>query len=362
MDQSSPPPWRDCDPSAYQALYPEFHLPLQFRLLKVKSGYEKHPISCELTTASLSSPPVFHAISYAWGARKFDHQIKLHDCTIWTTRSVSQALKRVRGKWQSKLIWIDALCINQKDTAERSHQVRQMKQIFEAAKRVLVYLGIDHLPAATLPNALKQMIDCFKAFRWRTHWNHPNTDSIQLKGIPPADDGVWVAFRGALCQQWWQRVWIIQEAVVSRDLTFLIGDADVPFDMLLQAYDACLTLGMPLFQARYFTPERQDQILHAGQILHAVDQRGAGRKFFAAADLIEILDAFRDLQASDPRDHCYALLGLSREHELPTLLPDYGKNAQLMLTQYAAYMVERGHGHKVFWSNYSPVLDGSLPS
>jgi hypothetical protein len=39
--------------------------------------------------------------------------------------------------------WYDALCINQADLAERSHQVGIMRQIYEKADRVVIWLGVE---------------------------------------------------------------------------------------------------------------------------------------------------------------------------------------------------------------------------
>jgi hypothetical protein len=47
-------------------------------------------------------------------------------------------------------LWIDALCINQDDTQERSNQVSNMREIYHRAKRVVVWLDGDdqELPTA----------------------------------------------------------------------------------------------------------------------------------------------------------------------------------------------------------------------
>jgi hypothetical protein len=61
------------------------------------------------------------------------------------TYSLTGALRQFRAKafeWGCPLVlWTDAVCINQLDTAERSQQVTMMQTVYEAAGSVLVWLG-----------------------------------------------------------------------------------------------------------------------------------------------------------------------------------------------------------------------------
>lgn len=51
---------------------------------------------------------------------------------------------------KQRTLWIDALCINQKDNHEKSQQVRMMYQLYKQASRVVIWLGAEdaHIPAA----------------------------------------------------------------------------------------------------------------------------------------------------------------------------------------------------------------------
>ena len=44
------------------------------------------------------------------------------------------------------LVRVDTLCINQDDNEERSHQVRQMRQIYSRAKEVLLWVADSRMP------------------------------------------------------------------------------------------------------------------------------------------------------------------------------------------------------------------------
>lgn len=49
----------------------------------------------------------------------------------------------MRYSHRSRVLWIDALCINQKDVTERGHQVGIMHEIYRNTQKNLIWLGHD---------------------------------------------------------------------------------------------------------------------------------------------------------------------------------------------------------------------------
>lgn len=60
------------------------------------------------------------------------------------------ALQQVRMSDKARLIWIDAISINQRDGNEKGHQVQEMAKVFRSAHRVLASLGPDAYDAEFL--------------------------------------------------------------------------------------------------------------------------------------------------------------------------------------------------------------------
>jgi hypothetical protein len=87
-------------------------------------------------------------------------------------------------------IWVDAICINQADNAEEAHQVAAMGDVYSCADRVLVWLG------------------------------------------EAADDPVWKAVLLLYSRAWFQRLCIVQEAVLARECVFLYGRRRVAWDVM----------------------------------------------------------------------------------------------------------------------------------
>ena len=82
---------------------------------------------CEIIHIDLDNCPQYEAISYAWGDLTGSTPIFIGDRQmIFVTEAVSQIIWRLRPPSGFRDIWIDQLCINQHDLAERSQQVRGM--------------------------------------------------------------------------------------------------------------------------------------------------------------------------------------------------------------------------------------------
>ncbi|KAH8722981.1 heterokaryon incompatibility, partial [Phaeosphaeriaceae sp. PMI808] len=99
-------------------------------------------ICCELITISLDGiEGRFDALSYSWGSSTGRDMIMINGANVPVTMNLNAALRRVRNTERTKLLWVDALCINQTDIDEKNVQVMRMKKIYTESSRVLVWLG-----------------------------------------------------------------------------------------------------------------------------------------------------------------------------------------------------------------------------
>ncbi|KAE9365790.1 hypothetical protein N431DRAFT_562510 [Stipitochalara longipes BDJ] len=120
------------------------------RLLTIHPADPSNPsvINCSLHQASLDDPPEYHALSYAWKDDSVDDPSNDSQCIIVDGRSLivgcnlgaALQARRVRNDGHIP-IWIDAICINQEDLSEKSHQILRMRQIYAQSSLVTVWLG-----------------------------------------------------------------------------------------------------------------------------------------------------------------------------------------------------------------------------
>ncbi|KAK7955320.1 hypothetical protein PG988_016014 [Apiospora saccharicola] len=121
----------------------------QIRLLELASRNSTPFITCHLAIVDLEDNPKYEALSYVWGStRKEDMKEARLDgaaCTV-ITKNLRDALTTLRNKDKTRVLWVDAICINQLDHQERAHQVGIMDIIYASAFEVLIWLNIARLP------------------------------------------------------------------------------------------------------------------------------------------------------------------------------------------------------------------------
>jgi len=113
----------------------------EFRVLDLHPGPFQSNISCSIRKISLETKPQYEALSYTWGNPRHLKWISIGEFDHPITASLELALQYLRNQNSARTLWADAICINQMDPEERSHQVEQMRAIYQSASTVLVWLG-----------------------------------------------------------------------------------------------------------------------------------------------------------------------------------------------------------------------------
>lgn len=116
------------------------------RLLRLlPSSDEISRIECQLITLPLlgsGSTHPYEALSYVWGPEDNNQLISIDGSKeLLVTANLHVALLHLRHCFLERILWIDAICINQKDNDEKGQQVRSMANIYARASRVIVWLG-----------------------------------------------------------------------------------------------------------------------------------------------------------------------------------------------------------------------------
>jgi hypothetical protein len=102
---------------------------------------EQFPVDFHQLFPVYSQYAEYEALSYVWGDKRMRRNIIVNGCCFEVTSNLHAALLRLRSRSRSRLLWIDAICINQADFEERAAQVERMATIYALAECVLVWLG-----------------------------------------------------------------------------------------------------------------------------------------------------------------------------------------------------------------------------
>ncbi|KAF2030173.1 HET-domain-containing protein, partial [Setomelanomma holmii] len=113
------------------------------RVVELLPREQDAPVTCRLTECYGATFDDLEAFSYVWGAPVLTEPwlTVVTDAVISLTENLSHALQALRYQHQSRYLWVDAICINQLDTTEKSHQVQNIGRIYEHASTVIVWLG-----------------------------------------------------------------------------------------------------------------------------------------------------------------------------------------------------------------------------
>jgi len=327
----------------------------------------------EMVHVDLDTAPPFEAISYAWGSPARTHSIRLINNggvprSLLLTSSIAEALPYLLSASLYGRLWIDQLCINQDSVEERNHQVTLMGAVYSGAKRTLLWTGgfsplfanrgrDYYLVDRDLINF--ELSDCPKRFlRERTLSKLPAwLVSMFLERsagsylYSPSDAEHFVEF---FSRPWFKRAWVVQEAVLAKEPIWLAGDTQLQLPDVTNALVAgehwpayaphSVDCAVSLPELSRSTNTVMQQIL----LLRVLRPVYGGR--IVPRDVPEFLNIMATCQATDPRDHVYAFLGLGMGDIMP-LGPDYSLDTSTVFTQ-AALVVINGTGELLIFEHF----------
>lgn len=194
----------------------------EIRLLTLLSSGKDSIVRCSLEHASLINPPEFCALSYCWGDATNTTEIIINDNSVQVTTNLESALRHLRAKNLSTL-WVDAVCINQKDKAEKNQQLLWMGAIYRRAQEVHAWVGEEGEDfRRAFPLGDNEGEDLKEVFPWplaepeSKQWNEERSTAL-------------VTF---LSRPYWTRVWVIQELALSQTAIIHCGPHNMDWEKL----------------------------------------------------------------------------------------------------------------------------------
>lgn len=332
------------------------HLPYRYQTLQHNDSIrilvlhpsltDSDPIICTMQYARLSDAAHrYEALSYTWGDTTQQQEIQFNTGRrkLRVGKHCCDALRRLRQGYSDRLLWVDAICINQEDLAERAHQVRLMGSVFSCAFGVVVFLGeqvtncralFDELAAAD--ELLRVGQDCCR----------PSPSDIIVQELEKLFE-----------LPWFKRVWVLQEVCAKKSVTIMYGSAIALFEAVTKLYFGyCSTTRV----TRTIWPLPLEWVL-----------RPPEESWAPQVNLWQRLFESRRCLATDPRDRVFALLSLTgrRQSELNSLI-DYTHSLEDCFTQVATFLVPVlglrllsaiRHPHEMEMPSWVPDWSQNLP-
>ena len=212
------------------------------RLLSIKSGTGKEGVEVTLETYELDSNTQFTALSYVWGDVIPPHWIVCNGHQVPITRSLWGVLSQLRKQQFHCLLWVDAICINQKDEKEKGSQVAMMRDIYKRAVNVIFWLGEQERYDE---DAVHLMRSFFEKHPNRSDLEQHRVKTLEELGLPANNDG-WCGWASLFSRPWFGRVWIVQEFLNAKNSVFLSGALQIRTELLVYcgfATGVCAAIG-----------------------------------------------------------------------------------------------------------------------
>jgi hypothetical protein len=366
------------DDKAFLPLNPELK---EIRCVILLPGSGDDPIECELVYTNIDKDSVdripYVALSYCWGDVEDTVEILLHSSSsndvcserqepvhapFRITHNLFIALQALRNA-NRQYLWIDALCINQQDPREKTHQVQLMGEIYSSADRVVAWLGpedmhsrflmrlwrkhfkplIDGRPNVARPRTFEDLVigdthpvweSVVKDKMLRQLWSESDKGTLGTSSPESCTIAFLDALKAVFDRPWWNRIWVVQEALLAprhgrtgRKVEFRMGN-----DRLL----------WPEMRELLMILRQMPRSSKCGRICNAQtawwcfidsDLLPSSLVVFESFEIVALMRFTMEFHASDPRDRLFALLSLASDTkdclwQEPLIRPDYTKSAK----------------------------------
>jgi hypothetical protein len=313
----------------------------EIRVLRLHEAvFRSDAVVVDLVTINIrdANRPNFGALSYHWGELVFDHAIVCSGKQLSVNASLHACLRRHRSDWFEKpeFLWVDAICINQKDTNELNQQLPLIGDIYRGALTVFIdfgdvqrewYVGYDlmlriHVIRKMLNERVEDLVD----------------GGLQERvGLPLFSHVSWHNFAVIFSSPWLQRTWTIQEVVLAKEIRCRYGRFNFEWDAMVSISHLMGLQGRHVIMN--LLGQQMVGMLNLDRILRIRLEFQAGR-----LTPMQLLWRTRDCKVSNPRDKVVGLLGML----MPTLTRykfelDYTWPTEKIFYHFAKYVLRNFH-------------------
>jgi hypothetical protein len=286
------------------------------------------------------------------------------------TANLAAGLRQLRFLDRNRRLWVDAICINQKDNDEKGPQVALMAQVFRNAECVLVWLGVGN---SAIYEAIEFMNDAANdskiygvqpelTFAANVTTRPNNEEGQALTELSNRTDPTHLGlFFG---QAWFRRLWIVQEFVLASKFALYNGTSTL--------YEQAFTTALAIFfrMNRILGRDLVDHevLVAVGSLIHTRDRFPSRSGEESLLLLYDVVETHGDRECTNDLDLIYGVLGLSTPYQDIELEIDYNIDMEDLFISFARKYLDRGYleafprGNQVEeWSRVTSGLPSWVP-
>lgn len=359
------------------------------RLLTVKHDVSdmSDRIAIELRAYELEQAPQYFTLSYTWG-RPAEHfpmswdtddscrSIVVNGKAFDVRPNLFHALACLRNHWQGQVtIWIDAICINQKDLIERESQIQQMGKIYSGTIVTLAWLGPPDCTSADAIHKAKAIAASWKSKTTELRTPHlvdsnpqAYADCVSADFANENDVKLWHYISYLLSRFWWERGWVAQEVGLSPRTMLFSGPWIIDWTLVaivlraVEQHLRCLhKLPNPASRRLMLTLRGLDRCLQGcRRFLEAHAYYEQRTKAGYSPEMLVVLAILRSRQTTDAKDKVFAGLGLITSSVV--IKPDYSRSVQSIYLDAARHCITSANKLEILGCCQYPTRVKDLPS
>lgn len=324
------------------------------RILSLLPGEWASPIRCKMETKSLDEKPEYCGLSYVWGDEEKKEEIYVDDVDVHVTTNLKLALLYLREKRTGPLrLWVDALCINQNDNSEKTHQIQLMGRIYSECLKVRIWLGCNPPKSSSIqaasqaddqdPFALLGHFYHNKHLRELPCFHRDNNTQIYSFQSGTTFDREYTALCNIISSPWWSRLWTVQEAILPPRAVLAFGTQAWAWTTLVQATANCRKHWWGCCrEASQALPIDISDALHefSRNILNLEQARNSRN----SSNLCDLLQSYGHRGCKEPKDTVFGLLALVDQQRYPNIVPEYGLDDATIFSDTVKAILEAGAG------------------
>jgi hypothetical protein len=374
------------------------------RLLAAKLCDDNGPttLDCELTTWHIDSSPTFRAISYNWGDPAQTALLRVNGSTVTVTQNCETALLQAslcrpsgfRGPYLKKreicYLWCDAVCIDQRNQAEKEAQVAAMGRIYRRADHVIACLGPPVEGADSLFLFRKLRARSRQLVRIGEHWVSHGAEGEFHVDVARLTDDKWyqmvrlfllsmsrrsiirlcVALESLLGAPYFQRTWICQELFLGRRVSVCCGMYCAPISAMYGLAQASTLLSSSwvirpvdcLWRLlKPWTPEQDLRRYDSRWTTYFLWLLSAGSSpNVQARSLGSLMWKIRYQECGDIRDKVYGTLSMVRWPDGEAICVDYGRDTFDLAVQVMEVIRKKPGGWDGRWYDVAVTVGRNL--
>jgi hypothetical protein len=265
----------------------------------------------------------YEALSYVWGSEADAETLLLCRHEFHVTQNLHSALLALRQPSKDRMLWIDALCINQGNDDEKGTQIPLMGDIYKRAKQVIAWLGS---PTNDMMPGLRWLGDVAEAGDIKSCF--PKHDSF---------DDARLGVQLLLSCDYWNRAWVVQEMAFANPFHLQCGPFSIPYTAFLN----CLKMASGVTSTVLLSSSHMpNQTIAAAHFRNR--SLSPGSACLKPITVTTFLDRLVNKRCRDPRDSVFAFYNLfSRElqNSLPSPTDYCRQTAQNTLLEAICAMI-----------------------